>query len=317
MDTVCSAALSLALLSLLIFALILAILALRQSKRLQGNRWARIVLPVAVALDWVLLIVFGITRFSSFGRHHNITLVADVLLVLTLLLLIAVARFSASKWKLSIATFILLAFWFWTEQTVSSRNEGSMLSVSISMVRDRIGCPQGDWGEEVLHKMAVYAKRGHRDAAIHAGKIWTEAHPKGRFNERIFTSIGWLYLFKAQNDSRHADEYVRQAMQYRDRAYDTDNEWRKYDISAFASLAALTESAGDLSEKERCVQYGNAIKLLNLRTLMLKEKQDEISGRVVPVENGFTVEQVKCLSDETQAEIAQVKEKQQKYGCKE
>jgi hypothetical protein len=48
---------------------------------------------------------------------------------------------------------------------------------------------------------------------------------------------------------------------------------------------------------------------------MLKLEQDAISRRSVPDEDELTIEQVKCLSDENQTAIAQVREMQLNHAC--
>ncbi|HYG98049.1 MAG TPA: hypothetical protein VD837_02885 [Terriglobales bacterium] len=182
---------------------------------------------------------------------------------------------------------------------------------------DTLGYPPGPNSFAVLHKMSNYEKRGRNDAAINLGKRWTEAQPGDGFNDNIFIGIAWLFLKKAQHDSPQADDYVHQALLYRDRALDVASDTSGiYSIEALRDLAFISTVAGDLSPKRRCRQYENAIKLLERRAAMLKEKQEEISRRFVPDKNDFTLEDVKCLSDENQAAIAQVRERQQSYACR-
>ncbi len=287
--------------------LILGLVALRQSRKKTGTKWVRIGFPLAVVLDWLFLVAFFVATSPNYRKHAGISVhIADVFVLVSLALFIGVICRSANKVKLSMSMFLLLAVWTWAEQTIGLRTDGSALSVGISMVRDRIGCPPGDWDTEVLHKMAVYAKRGHPDAAIYAGRIWTEEHPQVLLHENAFIYMTWLYLDKARKDAAHADEYVRE---YREKTLEAD-QISEYSPATLGNLAALTEAAGDISDKERCLQYRSAIKLF-------KEKQDEISRRIVRAKADFMVEEVKSVYDETQADITRVREKQQKYACKE
>ena len=295
---------------------ILVILVLREFSNVASKHRWRIALTLAVLADWALLIAW-LFAGSEFGRHKLNTGVTDVCLLSSLLLLVGSTVSSLGRWKLCAASLVLVSLWIWTEQRRALSDNGSVLSVFISRVADTIGCPPGEYTLAVLHKMANYERREHYDAAINAGVAWTQAHPQDGLNDMVFIGIGWEYLKKAQHDSMHVDDDVHQALLYRDKALPagSENQIGWHSVKAMRDLALLSEVAGDLSPMRRCLQYENSIKLLERRTAMLRDKQDEISRRFVPDKEDLTVKDVEYFSDETRAATERVQRKQQGDGC--
>jgi hypothetical protein len=302
-----------ALIVVLLLPAILALMAFRQFRRMSRDvGWRRVALLTAILANWLLLILF---LAGGFGTRHLSTRLADILLVSALLLAIGSAAPSVGKWKLVTATFLLLSFWIWTEQHLASRDNGSMLSVLITSIADRIGFPDTD-PFSVLHKMANYEKRGHYDAAIRAGKAWTEKHPNSGFSDNVFIAMASLCLQKAQRDRAHSDDYVKQALLYRDKALPMASDPALEGYSSLRDLALISEYAGDLSPEQRCVQFGNAVKLYENLIVRLKDKQDEISRRFVLEKNDISSSDVDCWRTNTQEEIERMRTKQHSSGCK-
>ena len=84
---------------------------------------------------------------------------------------------------------------------------------------------------------------------------------------------------------------------------------------ALQRLAAITESVGDLSTTQRCVQYGNAIKLL-VRTMTLTSgEKDRLSRQFMP--DLSEQQKVENLLGSTDAAVTRVRGKQSVSGCQE
>jgi hypothetical protein len=297
---------------------VLAVHALRQYKRASSNARWRVALPAAVLADWVLLIAFwALAQPPSFAKHYITTRLADGFLVLSLALLISAVLFVRS-WKLSVASALLFCTWLWTEQSFAFRDDGSTLSVLITNVADKMGYRRESNIFRVLRKMANYDKRGYYDAGIKTGRIWTEANTANGSNDRVFIGIASLFLKKAQSDRKLADVYVNEALSFRDKALPiaSDANLGVYSMSTLRDLALISESAGDLSPKQRCVQYRNSVKLLDILVARLRDKQDEIARRFAHVEDDMSVDDVKCLTDEAESTIARMRDKQQSSGCR-
>jgi len=190
---------------------ILTLLALRQFRSMSRDvGWRRVALVMAIVANWLLLVLFFASALAGrFGTRHLSTWVADILLFSALMLAIGSAAASVGKWKLVTATVLLLSFWIWTEQLLASRDNGSMLSVFITSTADRMGFRDTD-PFSVLHKMANYEHRGHYDAAIRVGKLWTEHHRDDAFfSDEVSIAVASMYLQKAQSDRSHSDDYVK------------------------------------------------------------------------------------------------------------
>jgi hypothetical protein len=241
-------------------------------------RW-RATLACAILADWALLIAFHVlSQSSGFGKHYTSTRLADVFLLSSLLLLIWSVVSSVSRWKLSFAALLLLCFWVWTEQLCALRDDGSSLSVLITLASDKIdrsprSSNYGVYG--VLKKMANYRKRGYYDAAVDAGKAWTGAYPNDGMNDMVFIAVASSYLEKAQRDRARAEDYVHEALLYRDKALPIASDPAQEGYSTLRDLALISEYAGDLSPEQRCVQFGNTVKLYEHLIVRLKDKQEK------------------------------------------
>lgn len=203
---------------------------------------------------------------------------------------------------------------------LSLRNDDSILSIVVRDVMRKMPWAPDSTTFDVLGRMAKYEKRGRYDDAINAGIAWTEKHPENGSNDWIFRHIALLCLEKARKDSGHADEYIRRAMLYRDKALPFESD----SISSLRDVALFSEAGGDLSASQRCVHYRNAIKLLEHLGDVLRERR-----AVAPKEEAFvaprqgtsaeyvlTVEDINALLERTNGTMTRVKEKLQKSGCK-
>jgi len=86
-------------------------------------------------------------------------------------------------------------------------------------------------------------------------------------------------------------------------------------MAGLRDLALISESAGDLSNEQRCVQYRNADKLFQEVVLRLKDKQADTSAQGSAGGNGFTADDVKQLLKNTDAAQDEVRRKLQSNGC--
>jgi len=210
---------------------------------------------------------------------------------------------------------IVVAVW-----TVSSlRDDDSSLSVFVSYARKRMGWSADTRAYDVIVRMSGYIKQGRYDDAVRVGNAWTAKNPNSKWNVEIYKLISQLYLERAKADSGHADDYVRQAMLYRDKLLPFESN----NVYGLRYLGSLSETGGDLSEAQRCVQYRNAIKLLEHLTGMLREQRTvapKEKAFVVPrkgtaAEYVLTVEDIDAMLERTRGAATQVQEKLQKSGC--
>jgi len=195
-----------------------------------------------------------------------------------------------------------------------------MLSIVVGNLPRAMGGGTDSTTSDVLRRMAKYEKQSRYDEAIRAGNAWTEKHPDSDSNAWMFTLIARLCLQGAKAESGRADEYVTQAMLYRDKAlrFESDNP------SGLRDLAWLSEAGGDLSATQRCVQYRNAIKILAHLAEVLRErravapKQEAFVAprQGTPAEYVLTVEEIDTLLERTNGTVTRLREKLQKSGCK-
>ncbi len=165
--------------------------------------------------------------------------------------------------------------------------------------------------------MANYERRGHYDAAIRVGTRWTEHHRTDAFfSDKVFISVASMYLQKARFDRSHSDDYVKQALLYRDKALPIASDPTLENYDTLRDLGLISEYAGDLSTEQRCVQFGNAVKLYEHLTLRLKDKQLENSRRFAPVKDDISASDVDCWISNTQGELERMRDKQHSSGCK-
>jgi hypothetical protein len=179
-----------------------------------------------------------------------------------------------SLWVGAVALVLGLAVWI----VVSLRNDDSILSiVARSEIRNMGWSADSNTGE-VLVRMERYEKRGREDDAIKAGIAWTDKHPDMTFDDLVFTDIAFVYLRKAQKDTRRSDEYIKMSVLYRDKALRTEAD----SIPGLENLACLSEAIAAISQSQRCPQYRNAITLLNRQVTLLNDEHDRLARQVVP-----------------------------------
>ena len=172
---------------------------------------------------------------------------------------------------------------------------------------------------DVIVRMSGYIKQGRYDDAVRVGNAWTAKNPNSKSNVEVYKVICLLYLERAKSDSGYANDYVRQAMLYRDKLLPSESN----DVDGLRYLAALSEAGGDLSEAQRCVQYRNAITLLEhltdvlreQRTVAPKEKAFVLPRKGTAAEYVLTVEDIDAMLERTRGAVTQVQERLQKSSC--
>jgi len=162
---------------------------------------------------------------------------------------------------------------------------------------------------DVARTMTKYQKKGRYDDAIRAGIMWTEKYPDAGSNVWLYTDVSALYLEKAAKDSEHAEEDVKQALLYRDKALPLASD----ELYSLRQLAAISESAGDLSATQRCVQYRNAIKILDRMGVLLGEEKDRVARQFKPGPN--VVERIRGDSDRVDTIVNGLKGKLRHSAC--
>lgn len=132
----------------------------------------------------------------------------------------------------------------------------------------------------VQKAMATYEESGRYDHAVSAGVAWTQKYPDSSTSGWIYEEISELYLRRATIDSGRAEENLKQAVFYRDKALpshlDSDSPY------SLDTLVSISESIGDLSASQRCVQYRNSIKLLDRMRLLANEEQHRLARQFKP-----------------------------------
>jgi hypothetical protein len=170
------------------------------------------------------------------------------------------------------AAVISTAFVVWV--VVSLQNEGSTLNVMAGYVKRTMCWPANSSAVCMLKTMAKYEKKGRYDDAVRTGVEVAEKYPDSVTSQWIYEDLSALYLRRARTDSGHADEYLRQAVIYRDKAFvpasASDSPY------SLESVATISESVGDLSTSQRCVQYGDSIKLLGRMKVLANEDEDRL-----------------------------------------
>jgi hypothetical protein len=294
---------------------ILAIWNLREHNKANppngGRRW----LSFCTLALWASLILF--LTLNVIWKNHWVRVgvyLADAFLLLSILLLVITAAANVGRWKLLCASVALVVLWVGTEQYCAFVGQGSGISVLVSMIGDKTRLNQPESYYAVLHRMSQYRRRGFYRPAIALGEAWTERHQSVP-NEDVFISMAGACLEKARHDQGQADIYVEKAVEYRDHALRAATSDVPIGMKQVHDLAAISEIAGDLSQKQRCVQYGNAIKLHNYFVARLDEKRDEISRRFVPEKDDLTISDVDCLKAQSQTEINRLRDKRQRSGC--
>jgi len=185
---------------------------------------------------------------------------------------------SAIRWILLAVAASFTAFVVWI--VVSLQNDDSTLMVMTRYVKRATCWPADSSAICVLKAMAKYEKNGRYDDAVSAGVAWTKKYPDGFTSGWIYEDISELYLRRARADSGRAEEYLKQAVFYRDKALpshlDSDSPY------SLNTLVVISESIGDLSTAQRCVQYRNSIKLLDRMKLLANEEQHRLARQFKP-----------------------------------
>ena len=180
------------------------------------------------------------------------------------------------RWILLGTAVVFTAVVVWA--VLSLQNDDSSLSVAARYVKERM-C----WSAEsstacTLKAMAKYENRGRYDEAISTGVAVADKHPDSFISGWIYEEISVLYLRKARTDSGRAEKYLKQAVLYRDKALPSASD----SVYALQPLVVISESVGDLSTTQRCVQYGNSIKLLDRMNLLADEDKDRVAQQLRP-----------------------------------
>jgi hypothetical protein len=212
------------------------------------------------------------------------------------------------RWAVVAATVLLgVAIW----AVVSIRNDDSTLSVVVRAVKERMCWPADSSTFCVLKAMEKYEKTGQYDNAIKTGKAWAEKYPDQSANKWIYRYISVLYLKTASNEKEHAEESVKQAILYRDKALSSVSD------SAFAlqPFEVISESAGDLSTAQRCLQYGNSLKLLTRMQTLANDEKDRLARQFKP--DLAERKNIDCLADWIDAAIKRVSSKSSASNCTE
>jgi hypothetical protein len=188
-------------------------------------------------------------------------------------------------------------------------DDGSVLGILVREVPTHEGWASDSSAADVLGRMRKYEKKSRYDDAIKAGIAWTEKHPDDGWNGWIYMEVSALYLKKARKDEEHAEEDVTEVILYRDKALPLFPD----DLYWLQRLAAISESAGDLSPTQRCVQYRNTMKLLDRVNILLTEEKDRVARQFRP--DPADCEQMKCVSEQFDTSVNRVRGKLQQSGC--
>src|SRR5215467_40233 len=212
------------------------------------------------------------------------------------------------RWILLVAGF-LTALVVWV--AVSFRNDDSTLSVVARYAKDRM-CWSADLNFVcALKAMGKYEKKGRYDDAIRTGVALAQKCPECGPSGLIYEDISALYLRRARMDSARADEYLKQAVSYRDKALLSLSD----SPYALESLAALSESIGDLSTAQQCTRYGNSIKLLDRTKVLANEDKDRLTRQFKT--DLAERQKVEDLLKRIDAATKRVGDKQSASGCQE
>jgi hypothetical protein len=101
----------------------------------------------------------------------------------------------------------------------------------------------------MLKTMAKYEKKGRYDDAVNIGTALAEKNPDSFTSDWIYQDISASYLRRARMDNGRSEEYLRQAVFYRDRALPSASDSPYW----LQSLVTITEAVGDLSTAQRCL----------------------------------------------------------------
>lgn len=205
------------------------------------------------------------------------------------------------------AVAVALALVGWA--LASLRDDDSSVSVLIRAAKQRMCWPADSNMSCVLKAMTKDEKKGRFDDAIKAGAAWTSEYPDSLINGLIYTDISTLYLKKARMNPDRTEEYFKQALSYRDKALQSSPD------SAYLlqQLVEISEEVGDVSQAQRCTQYGNSRRILDRMSLLANEEKDRLARQFKP----DLAKRKECegLSEWIDAAIKRVSNKSLSSGC--
>jgi hypothetical protein len=215
----------------------------------------------------------------------------------------------AKQWILIIAAVLSLSFVPWL--ILALRNDDSSLSVGVRYVKDRMCWSANSSTVCAIKKMSKYEKTGRYDDAIKIGLAEAGKYPDSFTSGFIYEDISALYLKKARMDGGRAEEHVKQAVFYRDKAlpFFSDSPYSLY------TPETISEAAGDLSPIQRCTQYENAIKILDRMNLLAGKERDRLGRQFKP--DLDEKKKLESLSEWIDAGRKRVNAKLSSSGCKE
>jgi len=213
------------------------------------------------------------------------------------------------RWIRFGAAVFFTVFVVWV--VASLRNDDSSLSVVARYVKQTMCWPADTSVVCMLKTMAKYEKKGRYDEAVSTGVALTEKYPDSATSEWIYEDITALYLRRAKMDSGRSQEYLKQALSYRDKAVRSASD-SPYSLQR---LVVLSVSIGDLSTSQRCIQYGNSMKLLDQMRLLANEDKDRLARQFKPdLAEG---QKIDSLLNWIDASNRQVGERLSASGCQE
>lgn len=193
----------------------------------------------------------------------------------------------------------------------SLRDDDSSVSVLIRSAKERMCWPADSSMSCVLKAMSKDEKKGRFDDAIKTGAAWTNQYPDSLISGVIYTDISSLYLRKAKMDPGRTEEYLKEAISYRDKALQSSSD------SAYLlqQLVEISEEVGDVSKSQRCIQYGNSRRILDRMSLLANEEKDRFARQFKPdLAKGKEWEE---LSEWIDAAIKRVSNKSLSSGCQD
>lgn len=194
-------------------------------------------------------------------------------------------RISRRHWIIGSSLAALVGVGVWV--VVSLRNSDSGLSVLVKYTARAMWLTPPETTAEVLERMLSYEKRGRLEDAAKLGIAWTDRDPRNYSSNDVYVNLAFIRLEEATRDKSQADARVEQAIAYRDKALACSPDA----LDMWVNAARISEFAGDYSETQRCIQYGNAVKLLNqisvrmeteqhLNGTLTQDKRNEIEGKL-------------------------------------
>ncbi len=192
---------------------------------------------------------------------------------------------------------------------VSLLDDDSSVSLVTKYLIEELGIGPNTSSYDVLRTVERYERWGFHEKAIATGVSWVEKHPREGFMDAILLrELSLLYLESAKKDEAHREDFVRQAMLYRDKALSSDPD----SPANLDGLAGISLRAGDMSSEERCLQYGNTVKLLEWEKHLYEQMRAEALKESHP---NPTAEQCATCVDATERRLEWVQAKRQQASC--